>query len=118
MRPGETVLQEARRKYDIATESWREQRALGGIAPLDRSIPEDNEELSKGAKYKCTTPAAAMVMGIWQRCNAELNAAAENERRRGGDESCPTCDRPEPMGRPEAVEDSRLPPEREDVGGA
>jgi hypothetical protein len=108
------VMQAARRAYDIATRGWHEQRANGGIERLDPSIPEDSDELSKGAKYKATTPAAKTVLGVWQKCKAELDAAAANHRRSLGDESCPTCPKkdekwiaPEP--------DRRLPPERDDA---
>lgn len=114
------VLAAARRAYDIATASWNEQRRIGGIARLDRDIPEDSDELSKGARYKCTTPAAAMVMGVWEKCKAELDAAAANRRRDLGDESCPTCPEKDSLARTAerimalAEPDKRLPPEHDD----
>lgn len=116
MRPGETVLQEARRKYDIATSLWREQRAIGGIVPLDREIPEDNDALAAGAKYKCATPAAVTALGVWQKCKAELDAAAVNNRRAAGDESCSMCPRPPRSVAAVSADDTRLPPERDEDG--
>lgn len=114
------VLQEARRKYDIATAAWFKYRDLGEIALIDPGLQEESDEIAKGRKYKCTSPAASMAMGVWQRRKAELDAAANNVRRERGDLSCPTCAKDEagviPPAREPArgVADRRLPVERDE----
>ncbi len=113
MTPAEEILAAARRKYDIATAAWRNQREIGGIVPLDPLIPRDNEDLAAGANYKCTTPAAVMVLGVWQKCNAELNAAAATVRSERGNRECPVCPLA-PWAKQESTPDSRLPPERDE----
>ncbi|HVZ89594.1 MAG TPA: hypothetical protein VHG72_21715 [Polyangia bacterium] len=121
----EIVLEAARRKYHIATDAFRAQRELGDITELDPAIPEDSDELAKGVKLKCLTPVARVVMGIWQRNNAELQAAAANVAWERGKKTCPICPAieapsgPDPGRHAPAVTgstaaDLRLPPELEE----
>lgn len=106
------VLTSARRAYDTATSNWYRQREIGGIVPLDQEIPRDSDDLAAGAKYKAATPAGATVLGVWQKCKAELDAAAAIVRLSRGDVSCPSCPKPPPGF--EAPRNDRLPPERDD----
>jgi hypothetical protein len=114
------VLQQARVRYDRATAAYMAERRSGGITELDPLDPDESDEIAAGAKWKARTPVAATVMGFWQRCKAELDAAAANVRRDRGDKSCPTCAKDErgpalPAREPAAgVADRRLPPERDE----
>ncbi len=110
------VLYQVRRRYDIATAKYWEQRRNGGIRELDPDDPDESDALAAGAKFRPTTPAAAVVLGVWQRCKAELDAAAANLAREQGKTDCPVCDRAVPMGeQPAQFEpDPRLPPERDE----
>jgi hypothetical protein len=114
------VLQQARARYDRATAAYMEQRRSGGITELDPLDPDESDDIAAGAKWKARNPIAATVMSAWQRCKAELDAAAANVRRERGDKSCPTCKDRVPMGAKETVPapagytDSRLPPERDE----
>lgn len=117
------VLQQARAKYDRATAAYMVERRNGGITELDPLDPDESDDIAAGAKWKARTPIAATVMSAWQRCKAELDAAAANVRRDRGDKSCPVCKDRVPMGEPPAVEapamgvaDRRLPPERDEEG--
>ena len=116
------VLQAARVKYDRATASYWQQRDNGGITELDPLDPDESDDIAAGAKFKARTPAGATVLGAWQRCKAELDAAAANLRRERGDRSCPVCPgehdglRAVPAD-PVVAEDRRLPPERDDEAG-
>lgn len=114
------VLQEARRKYDLATAQWLKYRDLNEIMPLDPGDKDESDEIAKGRKYKCLSPAAAMAMGVWQKRKAELDHAAANLRRERGDLSCATCDDREARAAKEMdgvvpTPDRRLPPERDDL---
>lgn len=114
------VLQEARTRYDRATAAYMVERRSGGIIELDPLDPDDSDDIAAGAKWKARTPVAGTVMAAWQRCKAELDAAASNVRRERGDLTCPTCPGRVPMGAPpseappQGVADRRLPPERDD----
>lgn len=108
------VFDRAKRVYEAATASYWAQRDTGGIVPLDMSLAEDAEEHAKGVRFKCTTPAARIVLGAWQKAKAELDAAAQTLRREAGDDECPVC--PQRKGLvsipPRGHEpDRRLPPE-------
>lgn len=114
------VLQQARAKYDRATAAYMVERRNGGITELDPMDPDESDDIAAGAKWKARNPMAATVMAAWQRCKAELDAAAANVRRDRGDKSCPVCKDRVPMGvvepapAPKAYVDSRLPPERDE----
>lgn len=109
------VFEKAKRAYDSATRSYWAQRDSGGIVPLDMDTAEDAEESYKGVKFKCVTPAAQIVLGAWQKCKAELDAAAADIQRQAGDMECPVCPRKKGDGLlPPPEQDSRLPPERDD----
>ncbi len=112
------VFDRAKRVYESATASYWVQRDNGGIAPLDMSLSEDAEEHAKGVRFKCTTPAARIVLGAWQKAKSELDAASNNLRREAGDDECPTCPVRNvrvPIPAREPTQDRRLPPEAEDV---
>jgi len=114
------VLQQARAKYDRATAAYWQQRDSGGITALDPLDPDESDEIAAGAKFKARTPVGVTVLGVWQRCKAELDAAAANVRRDRGDKSCPTCAKDErgpalPAREPGlGVADRRLPVERDE----
>jgi hypothetical protein len=81
-------------------------------------VPEESDEIAKGRKYRTTSPVAATVMLVWQKCKAELDHAAANHRRELGDTTCATCPAGERGGvapAPAALPDPRLPPERDDM---
>ena len=108
----------AKRVYESATASYWVQRDNGGIAPLDMSLSEDAEEHAKGVRFKCTTPAARIVLGAWQKAKAELDAASNDLRREAGDNECPVCPVRNirvPLPRPGPSTDRRLPPEPEEM---
>jgi hypothetical protein len=118
MRATREVFDRAKRVYESATASYWVQRDNGGIAPLDMSLSEDAEEHAKGVRFKCTTPAARIVLGAWQKAKAELDAASDAIRLEAGDNECRVC----PVGKglrsipPRDPEpDRRLPREAEDV---
>ena len=111
------VFDRAKRVYESATASYWAQRDNGGIAPLDMSLAEDAEEHAKGVRFKCTTPAARIVLGSWQKAKAELDAASNDIRREAGDLECPVCPVrnvrvPVP---PRPTVDRRLPPEADEA---
>lgn len=115
------ILATARRKFEIATAKYWEQRRNGGIRELDPGDPQESDDIAAGAKYKATTPAAAMVLGVWQKCKAELDQAAANDARERGRTECAICPGPRPMGPAPAADegpmpDPRLPPERDAEG--
>jgi len=97
MTPAQEVLTDAQKAYDIATTAWYRERDAGGIVKLDPNVQADSDEIHRGARYKTTTPAGAMVLGVWQKCKAELDAAAANRK-----------------GELALRPDSRLPPERDE----
>lgn len=107
------VFDRAKRVYESATASYWAQRDTGGIVALDMSLAEDAEEHSKGVRFKCTTPAARIILGAWQKAKAELDAAAYDLQREAGNAECPTCPRKKPERALSAVPmpDTRLPPE-------
>ena len=114
MSAAEENLTAARKLYEAATAAYWVQRDIGGIAPLDRMDPDDSDEIAKGAKFKCTTPAARTVLALWQRRKAELDHAAGILQRERGDASCVVCSHTEARmaGLPTAAQlaDMRLPP--------
>lgn len=117
--PAEENLHAARRKYDIATAAWFKYRDLNEIVELDPMISEESDEIAKGRKYKCTSPAATMAMGVWQKRKSDLDHFAAARRRELGDTSCAICKDREArsakeMGGRMPEPDSRLPPERDD----
>lgn len=101
------VLAKARNKYELATEALHTQRDLGNIVRLDRSVPEEDDEYAKGVRWRCLNGTAATVMGVWQKCKAELDAAAANAEREAGRTAHQRTEAP-------AIQDSRLPRERDD----
>lgn len=112
------VFDRAKRVYESATASYWVQRDNGGIAPLDMALAEDAEEHSKGVRFKCTTPAARIVLGAWQKAKAELDAASNDLRREAGDNECSVCPVRNvrvPLPPRPAPPDRRLPPEPDDV---
>lgn len=117
--PAQEVLQQARAKYDRATHAFREQKHNGGITELDPMDPGESDDLAAGARLKARTPVGVTVFGVWQKCKAELDAAANNVRREQGQAGCPTCPGKAPMGEremPVPMPDSRLPRERDEEG--
>lgn len=111
-------LSAARAKYDRATAAYWQQRDNGGITALDPMDPDESDEIAAGAKFKARTPVGVTVLGVWQRCKAELDAAAAILRRERGDTSCPTCpkgEKREIAPAPGGSVDSRLPVERDDM---
>jgi len=112
------VFDRAKRVYESATAAYWAQRDNGGIVALDLSLSEDAEEHSKGVRFKCTTPAARVVLGAWQKAKAELDAASTDLRREAGDNECPVCPVrnvrvPLPPSHP--MQDRRLPPEADET---
>lgn len=93
MSSAQEVLADARDRYDRATQAFRSQKDLGAIVPLDRSIPEEDDEYAKGVRLRCVDGMARAVFAEWQKCKADLDAAAANLQRERGDMSCPVCDR-------------------------
>lgn len=93
MSSAEENLQEAKRLYEVALRSYRHQREIGGIVPLDPTIKAEADEIAKGCKFRCATPAGSTTMALWQRRKAELDHAAQIAQREAGDTSCGVCDR-------------------------
>lgn len=98
----ESRLQEAKRRYQLATNEWHRQRGLQGIV-------EETEERERmlGVRFKGVTPEGKLALSWWQQRKAELDAAIEYER--------PMTHIAPPASAPEA--DRRLPPEREPESG-
>jgi hypothetical protein len=107
MTSAEEVLHAAKNVYARATEKYFDARRSGDIV-------EDPDPTS-GRRWMPATPRGGMILGIWQKAKAELDAAADNRRRELGQAACSTCDHTEArMSRlptAEQLADMRLPPE-------
>lgn len=107
----ETVLAEARRKYEIATRVYWSQRDSGGIVAMDPEDVDDREEIAKGRRFKAVTPAGAVAFGNWQKCKAEFDAANYNRQFELGKTECPSCPKKDGSEPASPQPDRRLPPE-------
>lgn len=98
----ETVLQEARRLYELATHEWRRQRDCGGIVE-----ETDERERLVGVRFKGSTAEGWFALGNWQKRKAELDAASKYAA------YTPPTEYVRPAPRLPAP-DPRLPPERDE----
>ena len=95
--------------YEAAVSAWYRARSEGHLVE-----ETDSRERAAGVRWKAVDPEGRTALSAFQLAKSNLDHIAERVRREAGDDSCRVC--PRPQDRPaEYSDDSRLPPERDEV---